>query len=286
MADLVVENPTPTGELEWVRTTVAGRPASYGVAGTGPVVVFLHGWGLSHRAYRKALQRLIDAHMCVYAPALPGFGSADLPADERDLPGYARWVDQFLSAVWPDEPVTLVGHSFGGGVAIQTAYDWPARVARLVIINSIGGSAWSHGGVVRSIRERPLWDWGLHMQADVLPLRQISRVLPVIAADAVPNMLRHPGAIVRVARLARLADLTGELEELKRRRLPVVILWGRSDTVIPYASLEALRAALGDPEVITVPGTHTWLLADPDSFGEVMTNVLGAAALGDAQPAL
>ena len=96
MADLVVANPTPTGELEWVRTTVAGRPASYGVAGTGPVVVFLHGWGLSHRAYRKALQRLIDAHMCVYAPALPGFGSADLPGDDRDLPGYARWVDQFL----------------------------------------------------------------------------------------------------------------------------------------------------------------------------------------------
>jgi pimeloyl-ACP methyl ester carboxylesterase len=124
------------------------------------------------------------------------------------------------------------------------------------------------------------------MQADVFPLRQITRVLPVIAADAVPNMLRHPGAIVRVAKLARLADLTGELEELKRRRLPVVILWGRSDTVIPFASLESLRAALGDPEVITVPGNHTWLLADPDAFGEVMTNVLRAAELGGSgQPA-
>ena len=167
----------------------------------------------------QSAERLVDAGMWVYAPALPGFGSADLPGDDRDLPGYARWVDEFMEAVGPDEPVTLVGHSFGGGVAIQTAYDWPDRVARLVIINSIGGSAWSHGGVVRSIRERPLWDWGLHMQADVLPLRQITRVLPVIAADAVPNILRHPGAIVRVARLARLADLTGELEELKRRRL-------------------------------------------------------------------
>jgi pimeloyl-ACP methyl ester carboxylesterase len=283
MADTRAVRP---GELEWIRTTVAGRHAEYGVAGSGPVVVFLHGWGLSHRAYRRGLKRLIAAGMCVYAPALPGFGSADLPADARDLPGYARWVEQFVDAVGLVDPVTLVGHSFGGGVAIQTAYDCPALVARLVIINSIGGSAWSRGGVVRSIRERPLWDWGLHMQADVFPLRQITRVLPVIAADAVPNMLRHPGAIVRVAKLARLADLTGELEELKRRRLPVVILWGRSDTVIPFASLESLRAALGDPEVITVPGNHTWLLADPDAFGEVMTNVLRAAELGGSgQPA-
>lgn len=265
--------------LDWKQTTVAGRLGRYGVAGTGPAVVFLHGWGLSYRAYHAALRRLVAARLRVYAPALPGFGgTADLPRAERDLAGYARWVDCFMSAVGIGKPVTLVGHSFGGGVAIQTAHDWPARVSRLVIVNSIGGSAWSHGGVVRSIRERPLWDWGLHLPADVLPLRQITRVLPVIAADAVPNLLRHPGPVWRVAKIARLADLTGELEELKRRRLPVVILWGRNDTVIPYASLESLRAALGDPEVITVAGTHTWLIADPDNFGEVMTNVMRAGS--------
>ena len=270
----------PKTDLEWLRITVSGRTASYGLAGTGtgPAVVFLHGWGLSNRTYQSALKRLVNAGMRVYAPALPGFGgTADLPRDERDLPGFGRWVDAFLNTIGVDEPVTLVGHSFGGGVAIQTAHDCPHRVARLVIINSIGGSAWSHGGVVRSIRERPLWDWGLHMQADVLPWRQITRVVPVIAADALPNVMRHPAAIWRVAKLARLADLTAELEELKRRRVPVVILWGRSDTLIPYASLEALRVALGDPEVITVPGAHTWLIADPDSFGEVMTNVMRAA---------
>lgn len=56
-----------------------------------------------------------------------------------------------------------------------------------------------------------------------------------------------------------------------------MILWGESDTVIPFAALESLRAALGDPQLITVPGTHSWLLADPDAFGEVITNVIGVA---------
>jgi pimeloyl-ACP methyl ester carboxylesterase len=127
------------------------------------------------------------------------------------------------------------------------------------------------------MRERPLWDWGLHLQADIMPIRQLTRVVPMIVADAVPNLLRGPLAIWHVAHLARTADLTGELEELKRRRLPVVILWGQKDSVIPWASVESPRAALGDPKLITVPGNHTWLLADPDRFGEVMTNVIGAA---------
>ena len=272
------KKPTPDPRLEWRRVQVNDAPALYAVAGNGPPLVFLHGWGLTHRAYRRVLQQLVHQGVRVYAPALPGFGgTAELPPDQLSLADYARWVNQFLEAAGVQGKITLIGHSFGGGVAIQTAHDWPKRVARLVIVNSIGGSAWSHGeGIVRLLRERPLWDWGLHLQADLMSVRHLRHVLPVIVEDAVPNLLRNPRAIWRVAHLARTADLTGELEELKRRRLPVVILWGESDTVIPYASLESLRAALGDPQLITVPGTHSWLLADPDAFGEVITNVIGA----------
>jgi pimeloyl-ACP methyl ester carboxylesterase len=266
-------------DLVWHRTTVDGRTAEYGTAGRGSPFVFLHGWALNHRAYRRALGRLIDHGVQVYAPALPGFGrTVELPAGQVSLAGYATWLDGFLAAVGVSDPVTLVGHSFGGGVAIQTAHDWPARVARLILVNSIGGSAWSQaGGINRSMRERPLWDWGLHLPADLLLRRQLTRVLPVIVADAVPNLLRNPRTIWRVAHLARTADLTGQLEDLKRRRLPVVILWGQQDRVIPRASVESLLAALGDPELITVPGNHTWLLADPEGFGEVITNVISAA---------
>ena len=262
--------------LEWRTTVVDGRPAGYGVAGAGRPLVFLHGWGLGQHAYKRALKTLVAQGLQVFAPALPSFGgTADLPAADRTIDGYARWVDAFLATVDVAEPVTLVGHSFGGGVAIQTAHDFPARVERLVLVNSIGGSAWSHGGALRSMSERPLWDWGLHLQADLLPWRQLTRVVPVILEDAFPNLLRNPRGFWRVGHLARTADLVEELEELKRRRLPVVVLWGRNDTVIPPSSLEALTRALGAPSVITVEGSHSWLLGDPKAFGEVMTNVLG-----------
>lgn len=271
------------GRLEWRTALIQGRPAAYGVSGTGPPMVFLHGWGLAHHSYRRALERVLNANVRVYAPALPGFGGTpDLPPDEHSVAGYARWVDAFITAMDINEPVTLVGHSFGGGVAIQTSYDVTYRVRRLILINSIGGSSWTDSrGVIRAISQRPLWDWGLHLRADIFPMRQLTRVLPVIAEDALPNLLRNPRAIWRVARLARTADLTAELEELKRRRLPVVIVWGQQDRLIPEASFAAIRAALGDPPCITVPGTHAWLLSDPHTFGEVITNVMSLPAIVD-----
>ena len=265
--------------IAWHTIAVGGRAAAYGVAGEGLPLMFLHGWALTHHAYRRVLGALLGQGRRVYAPALPGFGgTAELPDDEVSLPGYARWLDRFMAAVGIDVPTTLVGYSFGGAVAIQTAHDWPQRVARLILVNSIGGSAWRQGAVIRSMRERPLWDWGLHLRSDVLPMRQLTRVVPVILADAVPNLLRHPRTIQRVAHLARTADMTAQLEELKQRRLPVVILWGQQDKVITRASVESLRFALGNPELITVPGNHTWLLADPEGFGEIITNVIDAAA--------
>ncbi len=271
--------------LEWRRTEVSGRVASYGVGGTGPSIVFLHGWGLSGRTYKASLKRLLQRGFRVWAPALPGFdGSEALGPGAGDLAQYAQWVNEFVGAVGLTEPVVLMGHSFGGGVAIQAAHDWPERVRGLVLINSIGGSAWRReGSLVRSLAERPLWDWGLHFPRDVLPLRQLSRVLPVILEAAVPNVLRDPRAFWHAATIARRADLTDELQELKARRLPVVLLWGERDELVTRASFDALRESLGNPFSVTVDGSHSWLLAAPDTFAEVITNVIPVAMSARAE---
>lgn len=276
---------TPASHLVWKRATIERRSALYGVAGDpgGIPVVFLHGWGLGQHAYKRALKRLVEFGCRVWAPALPGFGGTDdLPARRFSMAGYAEWVDGFMTAVKIDQPVFLAGHSFGGGVAIQTAHDFEERVRSLVLINSIGGSAWrDDGSLVKSMAERPLWDWGIHFPSDILPLRQIRKVLPVILEDAVPNLIRNPLAMWRVGQLARRADLTRELEHLKERGLPVTVLWGGDDEIVPKASFEALCVALGQ-EGEVVSGNHSWLLADPDAFGEVMTNVVSVAEVAHA----
>lgn len=268
--------------LTWKRTTVDGRTALYGEAGTGPTVLFLHGWGLDHKVYKRSLARLVGAGLHMLAPAMPGFGgTAALPRATTDLAGYARWAAAFLETVAADAgPVLVMGHSFGGGVAIQLAHDHPERVLALVLVNSIGGATWSRRGTRRrAMVDRPLWDWGLHFPSDIFPMRQARRVLPVIVAEALPNMARQPRAFWQAAGIARRADLADELEALRLRGLPVVVLWGRADQLITQDSFDDLCAALGEPTVVTVAGSHSWLIADPDAFGEVMTNVVGIVAL-------
>jgi len=274
-----------TPKLTWRQETLDGRPVVYGVGGDGPPLLFLHGWGLGYRSYRRSLEHLAAQGSQVYAPALPGFGGIPaLPAEEFNVAGYARWVRSFLDHAGVDGPVALVGHSFGGGVAIRFAHDHPDLVRSLVLVNSVGGSAWAHhGSALRSLAERPLWDWGIHLSLDLLPFRQFTRVISVILEDAAGNLVRDPVAMWRTAGLARLADLTQELERLRERGLSIVVLWGKADRVLPRASMESLCAAAGiDPEqCMTVSGRHTWLLADPRAFAEIMTNVV---ALGGWRP--
>ena len=282
---------SPNDHLVWKSTEVDGRPALYGVAGEGAPLVFVHGWGLGQHSYKRALKRLVHLGCKVYAPALPGFGgSAELPGDRFNLDGYSAWIDGFLDAVGlpAEEKVFLVGHSFGGAVSIKFAHDHQERVRTLVLVNSVGGSAWTSpgpGGAVKSMGQRPLWDWGIHFPSDILPIPHLTRVLPVILEDAIPNILRNPRALWRAGQLARSADLTDELEELRRRKLPVVVLWGDQDRIIPRPSFDALCAAIG-AEGAVVSGNHSWLLADPDSFGEVMTNIVAVADVArDAEAA-
>jgi pimeloyl-ACP methyl ester carboxylesterase len=268
--------PDQRGHLDWECTTVSGRPACYGVAGTGRPVVFLHGWALGQHAYKRALKRIVNLGYRVYAPALPGFGgTADLPGDAVSFAGYAEWLNAWLAAVGVDEPVSLVGHSFGGGVAIKLAHDHPDRVSSLVLVDAIGHPGWRVlGDRARTLSERPLWEWGLRVPLDVLP-RLSPRQVRSILEDALPNVVRNPLALWRVVRLVRGCDLTAELTELGRRGLPATAIWGAGDRIVPRASFDGLCAALGSQGAV-VEGNHSWPLTDPDAFAETV----GAAFLG------
>lgn len=262
----------PDVRLRWHRTTLDGRDAVYGEAGDGPPVVFLHGWGLSARSYAHALPLIAATGARVIAPGLPGFGRSAALTGEYTFEKLANWVDDLLDHVGVEEPAALVGHSFGGGVATATAWHHPERARSLTLVNSVGGSVWKRGGAgEHSLADRPLWDWGLRLPGEFRQ-RDYRRVLPVVLRDLVGNALANPGAVRRAADLARRADLREELATLAERGLPVAILWGSEDTVVPEATFLAMCEAAGAPGDIIDDAGHSWLLADPVGFGELVTN--------------
>ena len=273
----------PADHLEWRTTNVDGRRVHFGVAGHGLPVLFIHGWALGSHTYKRSLKRLVRMGCQVYAPALPGFGgSAGLPG-KTDLTALAAWSAGFLDAVGVSEPVLAIGHSFGGAVAAKIAHDYPERVGYLVLINSIGGAIWSDAGdKVRSMADRPLWDWAVNFPLDVVVARGALRVVRAILEDAVPNLLTNPLGLWTAAGIARTADLTGDLVALRASGIPVLVVQGEGDTIIPRASFRALCTAIGC-EGELVPGRHSWLLADPDAFGKLLAGpVAEAKAARDA----
>ena len=266
----------PDASIEWRTAVVDSRSVDYGVGGSGEVVVFLHGWGLSPRAYPAAFESLLRRGVRVIAPALPGLGgTAELEPSDRTFDGYAKWVSRFLDSIGVSTPVTVVGHSFGGGVAAAVAHDRPTLVSRLVLVNSVGGGAWSHSsGREYPIHARPLLNWCGSAIAEAIATFPARGPLQLFLDEVVPNAMRNGGSLWRTANLARTADLIAVFETLAERATPVSMLWSIGDQVIPRASFDAIRTALVDPEVREVRGNHNWLIDDGELFGQLLTEVL------------
>ena len=251
-----------------------GEGGGEGVARGRPsdvTVVFLHGWALAQHSYEKALEGVAALGCEVYAPAMPGFGStAPLPRRSLSLGGYAEWVAEFLTVVGLDRPILAVGHSFGGAVAVRLAHDSDGSVGSLVLVDSVGSRAWRpYGTSARPMAERPLWDWGARLPSDLYVARGALRLMSAVMEDAVANLVGHPLALWRAGLLARSADVVSELAELHRRGLPVSVLWGDRDSLLPRACFDELCTAAGSQGEL-VPGRHSWLLADPDAFAVAM----------------
>lgn len=273
----VGKQPSVAGHLAWCTTTVQGRPAHYGTAGEGLPVLFLHGWALGHHTYKRALKRLVQLDCQVMAPALPGFGGTpNLPNDQVTFAGYAAWVAEFVNRLGCDQPLLVVGHSFGGAVAVKLAHAYPGLVRQLVLVNSLGASTWRlRGQRALLMSDRPLWDWGLRLPADLWPPTKTSWLVSLVRDDLVGNVLLNPGGVWRAATLARRADLTEELAEIRDHGLPVVALSADHDQIVPRASFEALCEALGCDGQL-VPGRHSWLLNDPDAFARALARTVAS----------
>ena len=245
-------------------------------------VLFLHGWGVGPSTYGAPLSALRALGCDVVAPAQPGFGGrAALPANDCNFPGYSQWAAAHLEELGVDEPVVVVGHSFGGGVAIQFAHDHPERVRALVVCNGVGGFTGSGSIPGAVIAERPWWEWGRQIGADLLALNGITRILPALIGQAVPNLVTNPLAMWRVGEFVRRAHLLEEVSAVARR-LPVTLVWSDRDHLVPSVGFSALCRAAG-VEGSVVPGHHSWLIAEPRRFADVVWRAMADAGLIEAR---
>lgn len=254
---------------------VEGRRFGFGEiepegGGHDATVVLVHGWGITHASYRRAARELAGHGLRVLLPDLPGFGrSADLPVRKVTLDGFAAALRGFLTEVVGDSKVHLAGHSFGGAVVTRLTHDTPDLVASVVLVDAATGATWHrHDEGERLLRERPLWDWALHLLHE-FPLSDFPVAATCVLRDVGHNLVWHLPSVSIVAHLTRSFDIRDELVRIAELGVPVSILWADGDRVVTRACFEDQCAAVGREGTI-VAGNHGWPMADPVLFGQVV----------------
>ncbi len=213
--------------------------------GTAPArVLALHGWGRSHEDFREALSGASSAGAALDAIALdlPGFGASPPPTEPWGAAQYAAAIAPILEEM--AERIVVVGHSRGGGVALELARLAPRRVDGLVLTGVPFVPARGEGSRVatryRAVRE--LARFGVVSKARLERARERYGSRDYRQASGVMR-----GVLVRV--LAE--DYTDALRAIE---CPVVLVWGTDDTAAPISLARGALEVLKDGRLVELPG--------------------------------
>ncbi len=119
-------------------------------------------------------------------------------------------------------------------------------MSALLLANAIGSPTWAlFPDEVRTMVQRPVWDWGRHIGTDILQSPRLVRLLPTLLEDFVPNLLHNPLGMFRTGEFIRRADLVREVEAIAARGIPVTVVWSDRDRLVPRSAFDELRRAAG-----------------------------------------
>ncbi|MCX4578826.1 alpha/beta hydrolase [Streptomyces sp. NBC_01571] len=268
-------------ELRLQHRVVHGYRRAYRVAGEGPALVLIHGIGDSSATWADLIPDLARTHT-VIAPDLLGHGASDKPRADYSVAAYANGVRDLLTTL-DIESATLVGHSLGGGVAMQFAYQFPDRTERLILV-SAGGVGGEVNPVLRAV-SLP----GAHLLLSTLRLPGMRlqvglflRLMTLLDTDLgqdAPELLNLvdalPDATSRSAfirTLRAVVDWRGQSVTMLDRcylteGMPTMLLWGDRDSVVPVRhAYGAHRAMPGSRLEIFEGAGHFPFHSDPARF--------------------
>ncbi len=271
---------------------VHGYRRAFRMTGDGPALLLIHGISDSSATWAPIIPLLAQHHL-VIAPDLLGHGESDKPRADYAVAAYACGMRDLLSVLDIDR-VTVVGHSLGGGIAMQFAYQFPERCERLVLVGSAGVGREVHP-LLRLI-SAPGAEPGLAL-ATAAPVRGAVRAIaPLLRAglglgkDFDYVLDRYQGLTNPTARQAFLrtlragVDLHGQVITMLDRcyltaGMPTLILWGAQDHVIPVQhALTAHQAMPGSELEIFETSGHFPHQDEPERFAKALAAFVAATA--------
>jgi pimeloyl-ACP methyl ester carboxylesterase len=275
----------PVGTFERVEVLMHGLRVNFTIAGEGPPVVLIHGVAGRAAQWDQIVQLLAVKHTVV-APDLLGHGESAKPRGDYSLGAHASGIRDLLVGL-DIARATVVGHSLGGGIAMQFAYQFPERCERLVLVSS-GGLGEEVHPLLRAAT--------LPGSEFVLPLLAHPRLLEV--ASVIPRALGRIGLhtgpdLTEMARgyqslsnaearsafvhtLRSVIDPTGQRINACDRlylasKMPSLIMWGKRDRIIPVEHAQPAHQGMPGSRLELFDGAgHFPQLDDPLRFARTL----------------
>jgi pimeloyl-ACP methyl ester carboxylesterase len=278
----------PAGRFPMEYVTIHGHRLGYRRGGEGPVLLLLHGIAGSSQTWIPAMELLADDYTVV-APDFLGHGRSAKPTGDYSLGNFASMMRDFLQVLGIPR-ATIVGQSFGGGVAMQFAYQFPERCERLVLVDA--------GGLGREV------SWVLRLVT--LPAAEF--VMPVLFpsfvrgwGDAVARFafergFRNPSAMEIWRSYRSLTDAEGRMAFVRTMRsvidpsgqtvsardrlylaeqMPTLIVWGEDDRIIPLSHAYQALEAMPQSRLEVLPGVgHFPHAEEPAAFVGLLRDFL------------
>lgn len=255
-------------QSEVKKIDIDGQTLAYTQAGSGRPLVLMHGWGCDHTTVASIAATAALSHT-VYNVDFPGFGASPEPVTVWSVYDYADLISKFIDRMGLDRPV-LVGHSFGGRVAIILGSQRP--VDKIVLVDAAGikpRRSLTYYYKVYTFKAAKLamkllyGAEGAQKRIDSMRARRGSSDY----ASASPRMRAIMSRVVN-------EDLTRLLPQVKASTL---LIWGENDTATPLADAKKMNSLLPDSGLVSFPGCgHYSFLDNPAQFAAVLKSFLNS----------
>jgi pimeloyl-ACP methyl ester carboxylesterase len=233
--------------------------------GSGPAILFLHGWGGTSATWRKVTSKL-SGFRCVTLD-FPGFGDSPLPSRPWSVTDYADFTADLISSRI-NGPAIVVGRSFGGRVAIRLATKYPNLVSKLVLIASAGVTP-------RSVKSYALGA-AAALGRPALESRPVSPFASAIrrAVWAITGSSDYASAGPKRETMKLIVgeDLTSDL---RRIGTPTLLIWGRCDRTTPVSDAQKMHRLIPESELHVLQGAgHQVHLDQPNEVARLIVEFL------------
>lgn len=240
--------------MHWHKRSVKTHKVTltYYVAGKGRPVLFLHGVGVIAMTYKRILDILAQDHT-VIAPDLPGFGDSTVPKEIWDMRDYAQAINSILEYEHLQD-VVVIGHSFGGRIALLLAA-LSGRLTKAIVLNA-SGTRPQESKLILAYRFFFAKSNYLPWTADHI------KIMSVIARDFFSNVIRQ---ILYLPHLFTIVFncLYRDYPEIKNITIPILLVRSIHDTLVQPAEIEILKQLIPHIEVKEIEGDHDTLLFYP-----------------------